>query len=489
MHAHPNQLESHCPPRWRSTLFGKALGSALFGVLCAFAQAQDPAIDRLVSADATRLLRHQDPLVRGEAALVAASSHDRDVLAQVLALANDSHAGCRQRALLALGVFGSPAAVNALDNCLRDGNRSDADAVVAAFALGMAPEEAASGVVTRVLASVMQGSWKRQRDLLVALLLGISLQTERHDGAALRQLLDNESNRDPEVRGLLLTLLLPVDPTLRGAALDRVLDRGEPAERTAVLRWLGTCDEGIDSELLPHLERIASRGSTAGDRAGALQALARVHHVHAVELATKALRSNEPQEAPAGLATLLELGGARMRAPLEQRLLEERDPACLAALLQHYQAPLSTALADHCAKLATDPAASWSARASATVTLAHHRPERAEPLLRDAFRKTTARSTLLPLALALARAAEPAPLSRLLEPGTRLTDDPTRWIALVRAGHAEARRVLLQQLTARDASASNLATSLSVWRRAEVLRAPHLHGTTLPAALRELLGE
>ena len=475
----------------RRRAFGFVLGFALFGWLCVFAQAQDPAIDRLFIADAVRLLHHSDPLVRGEAALVAASSRNRDALAQVLPMVADPHAECRQRALLALGVFGTAAAIDALDTFLRAAtSRTDADCVVAAFALGMAPEEVASGAVTRLLATVVQGSWKRQRDLLVALMVGISLQSERRDGAALRRLLDNESNRDPEVRALLLHLLLPVDLTLRGSELERILDRGDAPERAAVLQWLGSCDERVDSEVLPQLERLASRGTTAGERAAAVAALTRVHHVRAVELATKALRSSESAEAAAGVAALLALGGARMRVPLEQRLLQEHDPDCLAAMLQHYQAPMSAALADHCAHLATSPAASWAARAAATVTLAHHRPQRSELLLRNLFRATPQRDTLLPLAQAIVRTSQPAPaLSVLLEPGADLAADLPRWVALVRAGHPEAMRALLQTLSTRNPTTATLAAGLSVWRRAVVLRTPVRHGAALPTALRELLGD
>ena len=72
---------------------------------------------------------------------------------------------------------------------------------------------------------------ERQRDVALALLLGLSVQDQGSQATVLRRLFDDESNRDPAVRSQLLLLLLSADRTLDAKGLLRVLERGSDEER------------------------------------------------------------------------------------------------------------------------------------------------------------------------------------------------------------------------------------------------------------------
>lgn len=468
--------------------------------MCGSAHSQDKGDDksrergpdslaRLVAADAALLLTHADPVVRGEAALVVAPSLPAQHQGTLLAMARDPAPAARHRALIALGLAGTPAAMQLLDDVLQDtGTRGEDDGVAAAFAVGLLPAERATTITARVLTAMARGSWKRQRPALLALLSSMSSQPERGEGMALRLLLDDESNRDPDVRALLLGLLLPIDRTLDGKPIRRVLERGSDAERCAVLAWLATEPVPPDAELLAMVERLATHGDPAAVRARALAVLTRASHLPALDIAARALRSAQPVECGQGVRSMLAIGGARLLRALAQRVTEEKDPSCKAAMIAGFDAPLTPELADHCAALAADPTAPWPLRSVAAITLARSLPERAAPLLRDVFRVTTETAALPALARALQRcAAEPVALPRLLEEATELLQQRDRWCALLVAEHPEAQRQVLLHLRERLATASSLAITLSAWRRATVLDAPAAGDTVLPDVLVSLL--
>ncbi len=466
---------------------------ALVVVVCGFAHAQQPAatapdpLARMVAADARPLLAHDDPVVRGEAALVLAHANDPAARDAVVAMASDDEPAARQRALVALGVLGTPAAVQLLGDRLADtGARAEPDGVAAAFGLGLAPCESSASVTTRVLAAIAQGSWKRQRDTLLALLLAMATRPDRTETLALRQLLDDESNRDPDVRALLLQLLLPLDRTLDGKTLRRIVERGSEPERLAVLQSIG-CHGEVEAEWLPLLERLATQAQRAEVRSEALAALTRARHLPALDLAARTLRQGTPAECAQALRSLLAIGGARMLRAAAPEIERERDPARKAAMLASFAAPLPPFLADHCAKLAIDTAQSWPLRDAAALALAEDDPERAAPMLRDLFRATTDDAALPALARALRRAHEtPADVARLVDGGTDLHEHPVRWVALLAAEHPDARRQLVQSLRAAGAPAPRLAIALRVWRAATVLAVPVRDGA-VPAAVHTLL--
>ncbi len=460
-------------------------------LLCGFAQAQgDYGAARLVRAEAVLRLQHADPIVRGEAALVVAAGADASSQATIVAMTTDPEPPARLRAIVALGLLAIPASAAAFDQLLADPqSRVEPEGVAAAFALGIMPPDRAASITSRVLASFLHASWKRQREVVLALLLGMAQNDQSGQAASLRRLFDDESNRDPEVRAELLLLLLPVDRTFDGKLMRRLLERGSDEERATLLQWLATNHSAFDTEVLPNLERIAGNGLVPEQRATALAALTRMHHVPALALAARALASSHPAENAQGMRSMLSLGGATMRVALERHLREEPDPARKAALLANYDAPLSTDLADLCARLAADALQPLALRTAAATTLARSAPTRAIPLLRDLFRSTPHRSSLGSLAAALLRAEpEPPPLERLLDGPPDLRQHPERWEALLGAGHPEATRVVLLSLESSRSSVEHMAMALGVWRRCMVLGLPRSPCAATPAVLRKVLG-
>ena len=346
-----NDLSSHhapvstaAPRRNRGAAGGLAVLGAF--LLCAFAQAQDPSLDRLVAGDAAQLLQHSDPIVRGEAAIIAATAGGVANQDALLAMASEPDDEARHRAILALGVLGTPAAVQFLQLRLHDhGTRSGEDGPVLGWALGSISPRQAGEAQTEVSDPDRAGQLPASaRHDARGCCSACRLHAERSNQAALQRLLANEANRDPEVRALLMHLLLPHStPDLR--QLRRQLERGSDAERDSVLRWLAQ-EPKIDDALLPLLERIAVRAADGGERARALAALTRARHLPTLELAARALRSDHPLEAGQALRSMLTLGGSRLQQALEERVRSETDPVRKQALLTHFDAPPSPVVAD-----------------------------------------------------------------------------------------------------------------------------------------------
>ena len=461
---------------------------ALVLLVCGFAQAQN-ALGDLIAADARKLLHHADPEVRGEAALIAAHGADHDGLQQLLALAKDPAPATRHRALIALGLCGSPVAVRQLESVLADHDaRSDDDGIAAAFGLGLVAGEAATSATTRVLSGIAQSSWKRQRDMLLALLLAMTERAPRVESMALRQLFDDESNRDPEVRGLLLTLLLGTDRAPDDKARRKLLVRGSVPERLALLQAIDGAVLANDAEALAAVERQAKADDDGTVRAAALAALTRANHLGALDLALHALRNGRAPEAAQALRTLLAIGGAGMLRAAAPRLVEERDPNRKAAMLRAFDGPPPPALLADVSRLATDGAQPWPLRTAAVLMLARSDAERTAPLLRDTFRATTDTSTLPDLAHALRRAhGEPVALARLFDHPEDLRREMPRWLALLQAEHPEAQREVLAALHV-DERDPALLPALRAWRLAAVLDVPRARPEAVPERLRLLLG-
>lgn len=462
---------------------------ALLVVLaCGFAHAQGTLAD-LVAFDSQRCLQHADPEVRGEAALVVAGSPTPAVQDALLALAADPAPAARHRALVALGLLATPAAVQFLGKVLDDtGTRGEDDGVAAAFGLGLVPSERSTTVSTRILSAIAQSSWKRQRDTLLAMLLAMERQPERTDAVAMRRLFDDDSNRDPEVRGLLLQRLLPNDRTFEDKQLRKLLDRGSEPERLAVLRWLAGERRVLEADWLALLERVAAHGGSPEIRAAALAVLTRARYLPALDLAVRALRDAPPVECSQAMRSLLAIGGASMLRAAAPRIAGERDPARQAAMLAGFEAPLPAELADHCRKLALAPDQPWPLRAAAALALSRSAGGEAAAVLRDTFRATADASVLPALAEAVRSSHdEPVELVRLLDGGTDLRAHPARWVALLLAEHPEAERQVLAGLRAPDRTTSPLP-ALRAWRLARVLALPRTRAEAAPALLQSLLG-
>lgn len=443
---------------------------------------------RMVASDAAPLLRHADAAVRGEAAIVLATRRDPYDFAAIAAVASDPNERAKVRGILALGMLATPAAALALGDRLADaGTRTQPAGIAAAYALGAMPPEVAPTTVCRVLTSFLQGSYKRQRELLLALLQGMQGAEQTEQLTALRRLFDDESLRDPELRAVLLTLLLPIDPSLDGARLRRLLERGSEEEREALVGWLAHNPSAADSTLLQPLERLAVQGNRPQLRAAALATLTRMRHLPALELAARALRSQHPAEVAQATISALQIGGAGMRGALERHLAAETDPDLQEAMLRAWASPPSPDLVDTCVRLATDRSRPVGLRTAAALTVARSDADRGAPLLRDLFRAADRAFDLAPLAAALRQGgAAETPLSRLVDGPAELRQHPGQWRALLATEHPEATRQVLAELRNRTAPADDLAIALRVWREATT-NLTELRVQSLPPSLRSAL--
>ena len=461
-----------------------SLGVAL--ALCGSAHAQAASgIERLVTSDAARALASDDAVTRGEAALVVAIGGARRHQAEILELASDPAPAARRRALLALGLMATPEAVQRLEEELRTvEGREGLDGVFAAYALGLVPIDQAGTSVARTLTLFRRGSWKRQRDVLLALLLAMGTQPERTELGALRLLREEDANRDELVRTALLELLLPVDRSLQQRDLERLLRRGAAGERRAVVRHVARRPADSDDPWTATLLRLADRDRDADIRRLALLGLARRRHLPALDLAARALRSDDAAERTQAVESMLAIGGASMRGVLEAHLLDERDLLRLGALLEGFRAPPSERLLARAAAIGGDSGAPPATRVAAAELIVRADPDRAAPMLRDQFRQLDDKDLLHRVARALHRVeGEPTELSRLMELPAALDQHVDRWQALLAAGHAQARRHVLATLQDREADVQDRRHALVAWRGAMVLALPD----KAPEALRDAM--
>lgn len=448
-------------------------------------------IERLVAADAAGKLSHQDAETRGEAAMIVATTGEIEHETVLITMAQDPEPEARHRATLALGLLATPNAITHLETRLRSvTERSKDDGAVAAYALGLVPSDRIDTSIARTLPRFERGSWKRQHDTLVALLLSMCRQPERSEKLALRNLLDNDGNRAPLPRSLLLKLLLPIDKNFDERELRRTLRRGSAEERLALVNWLASgglaANEPEDNKpWLEDLVRIAKQDPDPAMRTAALLGLTRCRHLPALEIAARALRSSSPAECSQGLAAILAIGGASTCGALENHIREERNPARLAALMSSFQAPPSPLLVRHAMKVASDTRQQLETRAAAAELVARSDPKRSAPILRDLFRIANDPEVLCSLARTLRRVEDaPTSLNRLLNRPVALTKHSDRWLALLAAGHAEAQRKLLGVLQDQLASEGDVRTALRVWRKAMVLRSSD---ERTPEVLRKIL--
>lgn len=445
--------------------------------LCAFAQSPPTSgIERMVANDAVRQLASDDAETRGEAALIVAAAGRVEQEPRLLALADDPDPVASHRATLALGLLATPQAITHLEEELRtiEGRTSD-KGVVAAFALGMVPTDKVDTSVARTLTLFEHGSWKRQHDILIALLIGMKQQPERSERRALELLFEDEANRAAESRALLLELLLPMARSKMTQRLDdrelrRVLRRGSEMERLAIVNWMAGRVPAENKDWIGDLVRIQKRGDSPELRSAALLALTRYRYLPALELAAHALKSKSAVECSQALRSMMAIGGSSTHGALEQHLLDEKKPQRIQALMQNFPAPPSQKLVAHAIKVATDPKMPIATRAAAAELVGRRDKKRAAPLLRDLFRIATQPDVLTSLARALRRAEDtPTALSRLMDRPVSLTQHAERWQALLAAGHGEAQRQVLATLKDPKASQDDVRTAMKAWRRAMVI--------------------
>lgn len=456
-------------------------------LLAAAVPAQDQdALRRMVETDAQRLLKHAAAAVRGEAALLlAALGNQRHHLA-VLEVARESDPAASLRGLVALGLLGAPGAEHHLGTILEQSlTRARPDGVAAALGLGLLPESSAAPAVGRYLAHFQRSSYRRQQEVLAALLVGMSTRPQAARAPALRLLLDDAANRDPTLRGMLVELLGTAPGALDDELAQGLLQRGSEPERAAALAALLARPGEPDPVLREAIGRLQQQDSSPEVRALALAWLTRARHLPAVELAAQAIRSPHPAEAAQAVRTAQHLAGGSMRRALEQHILARQEQAVQAAQIDAFEPPWSEEFTDRCRTLAADRRAHPELRAAAGIALARSSDAGAAPLLRDLFQETAEPTRLRDLAARLLRMPGDPPELERLAPGGRLAEllrSPPRIAALLAAGHAGAAHFALAHLsaegTADEARAGLLLAFRTAWRP---LLAPAAAGRLSPA--------
>ena len=468
-----------------------ALWQSMVAVLaCALSgSAQAPiasGIERMVTRDAVPLLDHPDAETRGEAAIVIGSRGGIEQEPRLLRIATDRDATARHRGIVALGLLATPNAVHFLEAQLDSiAGRGSEDGAAAAFALGSVPNDRVGTSIARTLPLFGRGSWKRQHDVLHALLLGMTKHPERTERGALRLLFDNEANRSPEIRALLLQLLLPIDPTFTKKALRRILLRGSSPEKIALVKWIAN-ESPIDIQpWIDDLVKIAEHGDQPALRTAALKALTHCKHLPALEIAARRLKSLDPEECRQATASMLAISGAQARGALEQQLLSEPHPVRIEAMLRGFLAPPSDKLIAHAVAIATDTLRPIATRAAAAELISRSDKRRATPMLRDLFRVTDDPQILRAIARALRRSeASPTALGRLLDRRGALGQHPERWQALLSASHGGAQRQVLATLEDPSAATNSVRTAIKAWRKSMVLGPP---GSDAPSTIHDCL--
>lgn len=490
------QLPGYSP----SNRFGTATGlprlvpALLFAVLAeqlsGFARSQseaDPAtLLRLLRQQAAQRLEHRDPAIRGEAALVVATSELGNFDQSLLRIARDLDEPARVRGLLALGLRAAPGAANTLAEIMETrAHQRTATGLAAAYAIGALPTEQGSAPLIRRITAFQQGNQRQQRDLMLALLRGLRAQPDPALRTALQQLYLDESVRDPELRSALLEHLLRDAGLLASTHVERILHNAAQAEREVLLRYLAQHESAEDATLLPLLLQQAQKAELPLHRALALQALTRRRHPQALELATHATRSLHAEEFAAGIQASQQLGGALHRRRAEQILAHEEDPARLQRMLAVWSASPSTDAASRMAEIATAPAANAELRACATLALGRSDPQRAQQFA-------------VPLFWQVQQAELLAQLSHLLPPAA-MPDDTTpaafpyalalahqSWVLLLRQQRPDALQTLLRSFATSQLTQRQELQLLMALRRATT-PIDSAHEASLPAVLAKVL--
>jgi len=452
--------------------------------------AQAAAADEVAAmrSRAQALLADRDPEVRGEAALVLATIGTADAGVDpfdiALRVSKDPAEPARLRGIMALGVLGRPGVEVRLESLLLESAaRPTLDAAAAALALGRLDDRHPGIAVETYLSRFQASSYRRHRDVLLALLVGLRGQEHPSKVRALQDLAEDEALKDSLLRRLLLEVLAETPHGLPADAVDEMLESRDPVDRAIGARLAIRAGAETPAAVLVRLERLASRDPHPDVRAAALEALTRARHLPALELAAHAATSPHPVEAAQGVRTAVTLGGGAMARALEGRILAERKVPLQVALMDALPGPWSDAYVDRCRELAADRRRPAGVRCQAALVLAAAGRTDAAPLLRNLFSSVEGEGALPQLAAAiLAISAEPPPLDRFHRAGGAL--DPDRLHALMVAGHPDAGAALLEALDAPDADVAGLLRS---WRRARGTALPSVDSASLPVPLRPLL--
>ncbi len=442
-------------------------------------------------AEAQRLVDHPAPELRGEAALVLASSGMQRYHPSILKVARDHDPEARIRGILALGILGAPGAEALLGEVLVAATtRVGPASMAAALALGLLPEGHPAHAADEYLSRFRRSNYRRQRDVLASMLVGLSTGVRQSKATALRVLLEDAAINDGELRSLIVHVLVPVPNGLDEDEVEGLLNSTREEERRAVLRALLRSERKLPAEHLERVQRLATRDRSAGVRAAALQYLTFHRHLPALELSARALDSRDPEEVAAAVHAAVSLGGGALASALEPRILNEERAEIQAAMLAAFAGHRSEEFQRGCAALAVDRSRPLSVRAHAASIAAGMGDETMVPALRRIFLDSEDPEILALVARALQQVAPGTPLVADIHPPDSPEDLERldeRLRALVTAKHPEAFGLLRITLRDNDVDPGTKADLLRAWRLGAWALLDREHAAFLPEALAGLL--
>ncbi len=470
-----------------------AVGFLLSGSMASPTQSPEPetALERLLYADAEPHLSDADPIVRGEAALTLASGRDPHVYPALLRVAKDAHPDARLRGILALSFLGAPGTAQFLASVLNDREaRTESAGLAAAYALARLPADQSASVLAYQLSRLSESSYKRQRDVLLALLAGLLQRDPTDQCAPLQRLLNDASQKDPRSRSALLTALGPIGTAATQPWIESSLASRSPELRLAALSAL-SFPPGAEDSFAAAAVRLCGHDPEPRVRTAALAHLTRMRHLPALDLSATALRSIDAGEVAQAVRTAIQLGGNPMRHTLE-RQFEYLEPHAQRAVLQALSSldnSISDEFADTCRALTFDATRPADLRAAAALLLCKHADQAPTAALDTAFASVHDPRTLTDLARARSANGGAHELLRFVVLPCKLDEEQLqtdRLTALLRADSSHASRRCIEWLREEDLGRSR-AVVLRALRQSRLPTQTEPSRDFVPAALRLVL--
>ncbi len=455
------------------TVCGIAQALALWAAVAgapALLRAQDPEprVAPAVQAEVTLLLDHTNPEMRGEAALaLAVHSPDQSFYSKILAMAQDREAAARHRAILAVGLLGSPGADVFLGDLLTRSPTGSVERLLAALALGMLPEAASAPARDEFLHRIQGGSIKRHRDAMAAMLVGLSSGAHPSKMQAMRELLGDAAIKDLGIRRLLIRVLAGVPSPENTRLLVRAVDASTAEVSISALQALTDPRCRLDNDAMQQIHRLARRSGNPGVRAAALDVLVSRRQAAALDLAPKAIGSKYPSMIGAGVRAALSLGGGSLRKELDNSTLLRRDPLQQAMMLEVSRGPHAREFLLRISEIAKRKDARMELRVQAAAVVAAAGWKSIVPTLSNLFLVAEQPRHLHTLAECLQKLD--VDLTAKVYPPTSLETAhrlPARLRALIAAGNTNAVAAVSKALKSKDVAQETKLEMLRAYRLA-----------------------
>lgn len=434
-----------------------------------------------IARDARGRLRAEAAVLLARLAPAQAEEPAREAL-------RDRDPQARALGLLALGHAAPPGAEVLIGHAFEEADDGGTDQVAAAYALGLLPDPQPVPALDRYIARVDGGNYRRHRDRLASVLLGLGETPHPSRRASLQRLLEDAANRDGGLRALAIRALGRAGDAPDAEELDERLDAEWPEVRLATLDELAG-DAARVAEYADRLARTARRDDDPRVRARALRLLVEARQGQAFGLADAALRARDSDGVAAGVAATTELGGGELRGELVEKITTERNGERKAAMFGAWHGSVPDELADAALAFATDHRRSPQQRALAIHLLAREGDERAIPLLRAVLAESDDGATVALLVDDLHRLGADGDLADRLgdDDASALDKLAPRLEALFRLGRPEAVEILRAALEDDRLGDTARAELLRAWRRAVAPPPPDEVLSVVPERLRELL--